>query len=94
MSKLRVCRELEIDQQECQALALELLDKLVTKFGGKYSADGNNYRYKHTAGVNALVEPKAGELTVDVKLGIMTRALAPQLEKEMNRVLDEHLSDR
>jgi len=91
MSKLRVCRELDVDEQECQDLALELLDKLVGKFGGNYVADGENYRYKHTAGVNAVVEPRAGELTVDVKLGLMTRAMAPQLEKEMNRVLDEHL---
>ena len=92
MSDLRVCRELDVDEQECQDLAVELLDKLVSKFGGKYKQDGSNYRYKHTAGVNALVEPKAGELSVDVKLGMMTRALAPQLEKEMNRVLDDHLS--
>jgi len=93
MSNLRLCRELDIDEQECKDLAVQLLDKLVNKFGGKYKADGSNYRYKHTAGVNALVEPKAGELTVDVKLGMMTRALAPQLEKEMNRVLDDHLAD-
>ncbi len=92
MSDLRVCRELDVDEQECQDLAVELLEKLVSKFGGKYKQDGSNYRYKHTAGVNALVAPKAGELSVDVKLGMMTRALAPQLEKEMNRVLDDHLS--
>lgn len=91
MSNLRVCRELDMDEQECRELALELLDKLVNAFGGKYSQVGTNYRYKHTAGVTAIVEPKAGELAVDVKLGIMARALAPQLEKEMNRVLDEHL---
>jgi len=93
MSNLRVCRELNFDQQECQALAVELLDELVSKFGGKYKPDGANYRYKHTAGVNALVETKAGQLNVDVKLGMMTRALAPQLEKEINRVLDDRLND-
>ena len=68
-----------------------MLNKLVNKFGGKYKAEGDNFRYKHTAGVNAVVEPKAGELMVNVKLGLMTRALAPQLEKEMNRVLDDHI---
>lgn len=91
MSDLCVCREIDVDEQECQELAVELLEKLVNKFGGKYKSEGDNYRYKHTAGVNAVVEPKAGELTVNVKLGLMTRALAPQLEKEMNRVLDDHL---
>jgi len=42
--------------------------------------------------VNALVEPRSGELNVDVKLGIMARKFAPQFEKEMNRALDEHLN--
>ena len=93
MSNLRVCRELDLDEQECQVLAVELLEKLVSKFGGKYTQEGLNYRYKHTAGVAAFVEAKAGELNVDVKLGMMARAFAPQLEKEMNRVLDDHLKD-
>ena len=92
MSNVRVCREIDLDDQQCQDLAIELLEKLVSKFGGKYKQEGEHYRYKHTAGVNALVEAKAGKLNVDVKLGMMTRALAPQLEKEMNRVLDEHLA--
>lgn len=91
MSDLQVCREVNADAQECQDLAVELLDKLVGKFGGKYKPEGANFRYKHSAGVNAIVMPKAGELSVDVKLGLMTRALAPQLEKEMNRVLDDYL---
>lgn len=92
MSNVHLCRKHDLDQTECTALAEELLDKLVSTFGGKYSADGSNYQYRHTAGVNATVEPKAGELLVNVKLGLMTRALAPQLESEMNKVLDEYLA--
>jgi len=68
------------------------LQKLVSKFGGSYQEKGSNFAYRHTAGVTADVEPKAGELVVNVKLNFMTRALAPQLESEMNRVLDEHLN--
>ncbi len=92
MSKLNVCRQVDLDQSECNDLAQQLLEKLVAKFGGSYAPDGASYRYKHTAGVNAVVEPKEGELNVDVKLGIMARKFAPQLEKEMNRALDEHLN--
>lgn len=91
MSKVRVCREHNLGEQECQSLAEELLNKLVNKFGGSYRANGTSYAYKHTAGVNATVEPKANELVVDVKLGIMARAFAPQLESEMNKVLDEYI---
>ncbi len=91
MTKVNVCRQVNLDRQECATLAVELLDKLVTKFGGAYKSQGSNYHYKHGAGVDAIVEPKEGELLVDVKLGIMARRFAPQLEKEMNRVIDQHL---
>ena len=92
MSNVHVCRQHDLDEQECNALAENLLEKLVAKFGGSYSQKGANYKYRHTAGVDAIVEPKAGELVVKVKLGFMTRALAPQLEREMNKVLDEYLA--
>jgi putative polyhydroxyalkanoate system protein len=92
MSNVRICRKHDLNENDCQALAEQLLQKLVSKFGGSYSQKGPNYRYRHTAGVNAMVEPKDGELVVDVKLGMMTRALAPQLESEMNKVLDDYLA--
>jgi len=91
MSKIHICREHDLDEQGCRAVAEEMLDKLIVKFGGSYSADGDNYRYRHATGVDALVEPREGELTVNVKLGLMTRSFAPQLEKEMNLQLDKHL---
>jgi len=92
MSKIHICREHDLDENECQIMAEELLQKLVGKFGGSYKLSGSNFNYKHSAGVKAEVEPKDGELVVNVKLGMMTRALAPQLEKEMNKVLDEYLA--
>ncbi len=92
MSKIQVCRAHSLGEQECQNLAEELLNKLVEKFGGNYQSMGSNYSYKHTAGVNATVEPRQDELIVNIKLGFMARAFAPQLESEMNKVLDEYLS--
>lgn len=92
MSDIHICREHDLDEQECQTLAEELLQKLVGKFGGSYQAKGTSFAYKHTAGVSADVEPRAGELVVNVKLGFMARALAPKLETEMNKVLDDHLN--
>jgi len=93
MNNLQICREHDLDQDQCQTMAEDLLQKLVAKFGGSYKANGQNFLYKHTAGVKADIEPKEGELVVNVKLGMMTRALAPQLEKEMNKVLDEYLEE-
>jgi len=89
MSKVHICRKHDLDEQQCKVVAEELLLKLIDKYGGRYAAEGENYVYKN-AGVTALVEPKEGELVVDVKLGLMTRSFAPQLEKEMNRQLDKH----
>ena len=91
MSKVRICRSHNLGQEECQNLAEELLNKLVNTFGGSYNSTGRDYTYKHTAGVNAVVEPRENELVVNVKLGIMARAFAPQLESEMNKVLDDYI---
>lgn len=91
MSHVQVRRDVDLNAEECSALAETLLDKLVDKFGGSYRPQGANFKYRHTAGVDAVVEPQQGALIVNVKLGFMTRALAPQLEAEMNRVLDDYL---
>ncbi|MEO0367522.1 MAG: polyhydroxyalkanoic acid system family protein [Pseudomonadota bacterium] len=92
MSNVRVCRKLDMDQQECREVAEGLLERLVEKMGGSYSPDGENYIYKHTTGVKAMVEPKEGELNIDVKLSLMTRAFGPRLSEEINKQLDKHLT--
>ena len=92
MSKLNLRREHNLSQLESKELAEKLLGKLVEKFGGKVSAQVNNFAYKHTMGVDAVVEPNEGEFVVDVKLGFMARSFAPKLEGKMNEILDEYLS--
>jgi len=92
MSKLNLRREHDLNEVQSKELAEKLLAKLVNKFGGKVSEDGKNFIYKHTMGVDAVVEPNQGEFVVDVKLGFMARPLAPKLEGKMNEILDEYLS--
>ena len=92
MSKLNLRREHDLSQSESKELAEKLLGKLVDKFGGKISEDGNNFVYKHTMGVDAVIEPNDGEFVVDVKLGFMAKSFAPKLEGKMNEILDEYLS--
>jgi len=91
MSTIKLQREHDLDQQESRELAEKLLNKLVDKYGGSYKEEGDNFRYKHTAGVKALVEPLEGEFVVDIKLGMMTRALGPKLEGDINKILDRYL---
>jgi len=92
MSKLNLRREHNLSQSESKELAEKLLAKLVDKFGGTISEQGNNFAYKHTMGVDAIVEPNEGEFVVDVKLGFMARSFAPKLEGKMNEILDQYLS--
>ena len=91
MSNIHVCKHHDLDEGECRAVAEELLNKLVEKYGGSFTDEGDHYIYKHGTGINAFVQPYEGELSVRVKLGLMTRALGPRLEREINRVLDEHI---
>ena len=91
MRKLNISRQHDLDQSECQSVAEELLDKLVDRFGGSVSCVGDDYQYQHSTGIKATVEAREGQLNVNVKLGLITSALAPKLESEINRVLDEHI---
>jgi len=91
MSQIKICKQHDLDEQQCRDVAEQLLDKLVAKFGGSLQAGGDEYYYKHSTGINAVVEPRHGELLVNVKMGLLTRAMAPQLEAEINRVLDEQI---
>lgn len=91
MSNLLIRREHELDEDECWELAEDLLGQLVDKFGGNFYEDGECLRYKHPAGMKAYVEPKDGELEIGVKLNLMTRSFAPEIEKQINRVLDNYI---
>lgn len=88
---LQICREHDLNHEECVNLAEELLDKLVGHFGGSVSCVGDDYQYTHPTGIKAMVVPGEQDLMVNVKLGLLTRSLAPRLEEEINRVLDEYI---
>jgi len=92
VSSVHICREHTLDKDECKVVAEKMLDKLVTKFGGKIKQDGEMIRYRHPTGINACVEPKEGELVVDVKLGLMTKSMAPKIDQAINKELDKQLS--
>lgn len=89
--KIQICRQHSMEHDECREFAERLLDKMVDKFGGNVSCVGDDYQYQHSAGVKAVVEARAKELNVNVKLGLLAGALAPKLNEEINRVLDDHL---
>jgi putative polyhydroxyalkanoate system protein len=91
MSNIKICRSHGLEASECRAVAEDLLGRLVNKFGGNFKQSGDNFHYRHPSGVKAQIAMQASELTVDVKLGVMTRSFAPQMETAINEVLDEQL---
>lgn len=91
MNSIHISRKHQLDHDECLALTTTLLNKLVSTFGGKISSAGAHYCYRHSTGLSAVVEPRAGELDINVKLNMLTRSFGPQVEEQINKVLDEHL---
>jgi len=93
MSKIHINRQHSLEHDECRAVAENLLDKLVGKFGGTVKQKGDCYNYKHATGLSAVVEPKSGELDINVKLTMLTRSMGPKVEEKINAVLDEHMGE-
>ncbi|MBX2849746.1 MAG: polyhydroxyalkanoic acid system family protein [Acidiferrobacterales bacterium] len=89
--KIEICRKHKMGQDECRVVAEQMLDKLVDHFGGSVSSVGEDYQFNHPTGIKAMVEAGDKELYVNVKLGILTSGLAPKVEAEINKILDEHI---
>ena len=93
MSKIHICREHQLDHEQCHAVAEDLLGQLVDTYGGTVKSDGETMRYRHATGMTAVVEPQEGQLDITVKLNLMTRSFGPQIEKQIERALDKHIGE-
>ena len=91
MTTLRICREHDLDEDECRAVAKDVLGQLVSKFGGRVTESRGDFNYKHPSGITASLQNQQEQLIVEVKLGMMTRSFAPKLEQEINLAFDEHI---
>jgi putative polyhydroxyalkanoate system protein len=91
MKTLTINRQHQLDADACWSLAEDLLQQLVDRYGGSYSQEGECLSYRHTTGMKAMVEPKEGELGINVQLNLMTRSFAPEIERQINKVLDRHI---
>ena len=93
MNKIHICRKHNLDHEQCRTVAKDLLGKLVDQYGGSLIPDGENFSYRHTSGMKAVVEPREGELDIKVKLNFMTMAFAPEIKRQINQVLDKYISE-
>lgn len=92
MANLNIRREHKLNEVDCRNLATDLLGQLVNKYGGSICDQGHCLDYRHSSGMKASIAPKEGELDINIKLNMLTRSFAPEIEKRLNEVLDEHLS--
>jgi len=92
--KIHISRQHNMEYDECCQFAEKLLDKMVDKFGGNLSCVDDTYQYKHSTGIKASVEPASKEINVNVTLGLLTSAMAPMVEDEINKVLDKYIDAR
>ncbi|MBT8115899.1 MAG: polyhydroxyalkanoic acid system family protein [Arenicella sp.] len=91
MRRINICKQHDLDEDDCRTVAEDLLDQLVDHFGGYVEPDGDHYCYIHGTGIKAKVLPGEGELTINVTMSLLTGALAPRLEQEIHRVLEEQI---
>lgn len=92
MKNIRVKREHNLGQAECQKLAEQITDKLIARIGGTKSIDGNVIHYKHISGSKGILTSNDDNLQVDVQLGLLVRSFGSSIEKEIHESCDEYLS--
>lgn len=92
MSRISINRNHDLDEDQCWELAQDLMGQLVDHYGGSIKQEEDCLRYRHASGMKAKVLPQHGELAIDVSLNLLTRKFAPEIEKEINQVLDKYLA--
>lgn len=88
---IKIERAHQLDEIESWNLAVDLLEKLVEKYGGEIEEYDESLSYKHPTGLRGEVVPVAGKISVELKLNLMTRAFAADIEQGINSVLDRYV---
>lgn len=91
MKTIRVCREHNLSQQECQQLAEQITDKLIARIGGQKTIAGNVIHYQHASGSKGTLTSTANQLEIVVQLGLLARSFAGTIEKEIQQSCDKYL---
>jgi putative polyhydroxyalkanoate system protein len=91
MSKISISRDHSLDHDHLITEVEHLADKLVEKYGGDYSWDGDELNYSYSGGVNACVQCKPDSVNVDVKLGMLMAMFKGPIAREIEDYLDKHI---
>lgn len=93
MKTIRVCRDHNLGQQECQQLAEQITDKLIARIGGQKTVAGNVIHYKHGSGSKGTLTSTVNRLDIEVQLGLLVRSFAGSIEKEIQQSCDNYLGN-
>lgn len=91
MSKIQIQKQHNLNDDELRSIAEEIGSKLVSKFGGGTSWDGDRLNYSLPGTADAFVEWDASTVSVNVKLGMMASMLKSVISKEIERELVKHV---
>ena len=92
MSTIRVSRSFTQDIETVREAAEELAQELASNYGIRYSWQGNTASVSGK-GVKGSLQLSDNELLVEMKLGMLASAFAPQLRKAVDDYLDKYLAE-
>jgi len=93
MKTIIVEREHDLGQEDCQALAEELVTKWVKRIGGRKSIDDNVVSFKHINGTKGEMIIEEDFISIEIKLGMLVRSLGSVIESEINRTCDKYIGE-
>jgi len=92
MSKFSISRKHTMDHEQLLSEVEQLAVKLVQKYGGGYSWEGDVLTYNYSGGVNACVHCAPEKVDVDVKFGMLMSMLKGPVSREIEQNLDKHFT--
>jgi putative polyhydroxyalkanoate system protein len=92
MAGFTIQRQFSSDSQQIQSTAHQLADKLVSEHPVKAEWRSDNECILSGMGVDGRVHIGEDTLTIEVKLGLLTRMFEDRMKREIEHYLDKYLS--
>ena len=91
MATIHIKRAHHLDNETVRKEIQDLAEKLSKDLSAKYSWEGDRLVFKRS-GANGHIDIRAGEVDIEIKLGMMLTPLKGAVEKTVTSYLDERLS--
>lgn len=91
MASIDIRRKHGLSLKQAKAAVTKTASAIGKKFGIESEWDGNTLNFSR-GGVNGEIAVTTSEVHVHAELGFLMGAMKPMIEKEIERVLDEHFA--